>query len=134
MKKQLLNILLLLCLFALTACGGNTKNVAITDYNSEIYSSNEIEDAIDVTINYFKKEFSGCTLTEITYIGDEKNAGYYDFAERNNADDVIVLVSTFDVDSSGGDGSLNPNETYRNWKWILVRNNNGKWEHVDHGY
>lgn len=43
-------------------------------------------------------------------------------------------VSSFDVDSSGGDGSLNPNSTYNDWKWILVRTNGGKWQHVDHGY
>ena len=50
------------------------------------------------------------------------------------ADEVIVLISSFDVDSSGGDGSLNPNSTYTRWSWILVRNKNGKWKHVDHGY
>lgn len=60
--------------------------------------------------------------------------GYQDFADRNGADDVIVLVSTFDVGASGGDGSLNPNDTYSNWKWILVRTTGGKWKHVDHGY
>ena len=43
-------------------------------------------------------------------------------------------VSSFDVDSSGGDGSLNPNSTYNDWKWILVRTNGGQWQHVDHGY
>lgn len=46
----------------------------------------------------------------------------------------IVLLSSFDVDSSGGDGSLNPNSTYSDWKWILVRTDGGKWQHVDHGY
>ena len=68
------------------------------------------------------------------YIGDEKNNDYLDFATRNGADEVLVFTSTFDVDESGGDGSLNPNDTYRNWKWILVRTNGGEWEHVDHGY
>ena len=43
-------------------------------------------------------------------------------------------VASFDVDSSGGDGSLNPNSTYSDWKWILVRTNGGHWQHVDHGY
>ena len=54
--------------------------------------------------------------------------------DPNNADEVIVLLSSFDVDSSGGDGSLNPNSTYDNWSWILVRTSGGKWKHVDHGY
>lgn len=37
-------------------------------------------------------------------------------------DEVIVLLSPFYVDSSGGDCSLNPNSTYDDWGWILVRN------------
>lgn len=134
MKKLIALVLTLVCLLSLVACGGNGKNVKITDYSSEIYSDAEIKSAIDVTIDYFKKNFEGCTLTEITYLGDDKIDDWQEFAERNNADDVIVLVSTFEVDASGGDGSLNPNSTYTNWKWILVRTDGGKWKHVDHGY
>jgi len=108
--------------------------VQILEYDSELYSDADIEAAIDEALSYFKKEFSGCTLTEITYIGDDKLDDYQEFAARYHADEVIVLVSAFDVDASGGDGSLNPNETYRNWKWILVRNYGTDWQHVDHGY
>ena len=134
MKKLIALVLALICVIGLVACGGNVKNVKITDYSSEIYSDAEIKNAIDVAINYFKKNFEGCTLTEITYLGDDKLNNWQEFAERNNADDVMVLVSSFNVGASGGDGSLNPNSTYTNWKWILVRTNGGKWEHVDHGY
>lgn len=134
MKKLIAMVLALVCVIGLVACGGNTKNVRIIDYSSEMYSDAEIENAIDVVINYFEKNFEGCTLTEITYLGDDKLDDWQEFAERNNADDVMVLVSSFNVDASGGDGSLNPNSTYTNWKWILVRTNGGKWEHVDHGY
>ena len=132
--KKLTLVLALICVIGLVACGGNVKNVKITDYSSEIYSDAEIENAIDVAIDYFEKNFEGCTLTEITYLGDDKLDNWQEFAERNNADDVIVLVSSFNVGASGGDGSLNPNSTYTNWKWVLVRTNGGKWEHVDHGY
>jgi ABC-type glycerol-3-phosphate transport system substrate-binding protein len=134
MKKLIALVLTLVCMLSLVACGGNVKNVKTTDYSSEIYSDAEIKSAIDVAIEYFKKNFEGCTLTEITYLGDDKLDDWQEFAERNNADDVIVLVSTFEVDASGGDGSLNPNSTYTNWKWILVRTDGGKWKHVDHGY
>lgn len=134
MSKIIKRILLSICMFGLSACGGNVINVEILEYSSEIYSDTEINDAIDVAIDYFKKEFEGCTLTEITYIGDDKNNDYLEFAERNNSNEVMVLVSSFDVDSSGGDGSLNPNSTYTKWKWILVKDSNGKWVHVDHGY
>lgn len=134
MKKLFALLLVAGMCFSLAACGGNVKDVQIKEYSSEIYTDAEIEDAIDVAINYFKKEFSGCTLTEITYIGDDKLDAYEEFAQRHNAADVIVLVSSFDVDSSCGDGSLNPDSTYTDWNWILVRNDGGKWTHVDHGY
>ena len=134
MKRITVFILVLACVLGLVGCGGNIRNVQITDYTSEIYSDAEIESAIKVTLAYFRKEFSGCTLKDITYLGDEHLADWQEFAQRHNADDVIVLVSAFDVGASGGDGSLNPNSTYRNWKWVLVRSNGGRWQHVDHGY
>ena len=135
MKRVLACVILCLTLFALTACGGgDVGEVGILAVESELYTSAEIADGINVTLEYFKKNFDGCKLRELQYIGDEKNNDYLDFATRNGADEVLVFTSTFDVDESGGDGSLNPNDTYRNWKWILVRTNGGEWEHVDHGY
>ena len=135
MKRVLACILLCLMLFALTACGGgDVDEVGVLEVESELYTSAEIADGINVTLEYFKKNFDGCKLRELQYIGDEKNNDYLDFATRNGAEEVLVFTSTFDVDESGGDGSLNPNDTYRNWKWILVRTNGGEWEHVDHGY
>ena len=134
MKKFVTLAVALIGVFGLVACGGNTKNVRITDYSSEIYSDAEIDSAIDVAIDYFEKYFDGCTLTEITYLGDDELDDFQEFAERNNADDVIVLISNFEVNDSGGDGSLNPNSTYTDWNWILVRTDGGQWEHVDHGY
>ena len=82
----------------------------------------------------FKSDWKGCTLTEIYYAGDDCSKDHQDWADRNNAEEVIVLLSSFDVDSSGGDGSLNPDSTYDDWMWILVRTNGGQWQHVDHGY
>ena len=127
----------LVCIMAIGLCscsGGDVSNVSVKEYESDLYTSKEIASAINVAIKYFKYNFSGCTLTEITYAGDEITEDEKEFADIHNADEVIVLVSSFDVDSSGGDGSFNPNSTYTGWEWILVRNNGGKWRHVDHGY
>ena len=135
MKRVLACVILCLTLFALTACGGGDVGViSMGDMSSEVYTPSEINSGINTVLDYFRKEFKGCSLKELAYIGDEKNNDYLDFATRNGADEVLVFTSTFDVDESGGDGSLNPNDTYRNWKWILVRNEGGEWEHVDHGY
>ena len=73
-------------------------------------------------------------LTEIYYAGDSVSKEHQEWADRYNADETIVLLSSFDVDSSGGNGSLNPNSTYDGWNWILVRKEGEGWVHVDHGY
>ena len=134
MKRYLCFVLFFLIALGLCACGGEVDDAKIIPMDSQLYTHEEITAAIDVIKKEFRKEWSGCTLTEIRYAGDEVSQEYQDWADRNGADAVIVLCSSFDVDASGGDGSLNPNSTYTNWKWILVRKNNGKWEHVDHGY
>ncbi len=82
----------------------------------------------------FDREWSGCTLTEIYYAGDEISKNYQDWADRNNADEVIVLLSSFDVDSSGGkNGVLNADSTYKDSFWILIRTDLGEWEYIDCG-
>jgi hypothetical protein len=132
--SKIIKTLILIIIFSLSGCGGNVKNVNIKDVESEYYTSKEINSAIETIIKQFDKEWDGCTLKEIYYAGDNMSKDYQDWADRNNADEVIVLLSSFEVDSSGGDGSLNPNSTYDGWLWILVRNTDGQWKHVDHGY
>ncbi len=134
MKKIVCTVLCALFVFSLCACGGDRSEVKTHDVASEIYSKKDIDAAIDTIKKEMKAQWKGCTLTEIYYAGDDRSKKEQDFADRNNADEVIVLLSSFDVDSSGGNGSLNPNSTYDDWCWILVRTNGGQWKHVDHGY
>lgn len=143
-KKPILAFLIALVLLLLAGCGGNIRSTVIKEVPSDIYSADEINDAISLIIKEFSGSWSVCTLKEITYAGDKTTArmadeylgsNYEDFAESwGEFDDVIILTSSFEVDASGGDGSLNPNSTYTNWQWILVRNDGGSWRHVDHGY
>lgn len=119
---------------SLCACGGEIKNAKTREVASVMYTQADIEAAIETILIEFEENWNGCSLTEIYYSGDETSRAYQDLADGKDADEVIVLLSSFDVDSSGGDGSLNPNSTYRNWKWILVRKTGGRWQHVDHGY
>lgn len=114
-------------------CVGNADNVQILDYSSEIYTDDEIQAAIDEAIRYFQGHFEGCTLNEITYIGDDKLEKYDKYADKEG-EEVIVLVSSFDVGYFGAERSLNAGSTYNGWNWILVRENGGNWTHVDHGY
>ena len=134
MKKNYSAILCILLVLCLSACGGEISEATTHSVDSDMYSQEDIASAIDVIKKEFKSNWKGCTLKEIYYAGDDSSIAYQDWAERNDTDEVIVLLSSFDVDSSGGDGSLNPNSTYNGWNWILVRENGGKWQHVDQGY
>lgn len=135
MKKILVLCLTLIMCFNLVACsGGDFQNVKTHEVDSELYSKKEINSAIDTIKSEFKKDWKGCTLTEIYYAGDSVSKDHQDWADRYNADETIVLLSSFDVDSSGGNGSLNSNSTYDGWSWILVRKEGESWVHVDHGY
>jgi len=119
----------------LTACiwVSNIKIVRNIEFDSKIYTDEEITAAIDATMEYFREEFTGCVMKDIGYAGDETLDEYQEYVERNNAKEVIVLVSNFEVKESA-DGSLNSNSIYKNWNWILVREKNGEWEVVDYGY
>lgn len=134
MRRAAFLVLCLLLAASLCACGGSVKSAQTHDVGSAVFSREDIRSAIDVIEKEFRRDWKGCTLREIFYAGDETTAAFRDWADRNNADEVIVLLSSFDVDSSGGNGSLNPNSTYTNWNWILVRSAGGPWRHVDHGY
>ena len=132
--KKICVILYVLLVFSLSACGGKVSGVQTRIVDSEIYSQDDISEAIDVITKEFKKNWKGCTLTEIYYAGDELAKGYQEYANKNDADEAMILLSTFDVDFTGGDGSLNANSTYNDWMWILIRTEGGQWKHVDHGY
>ncbi len=133
MKKRICSLILFMAV-CLSACGGNVKNVRTHEVASERYSQEDIKAAVSVIMEEFDAGWRGCTLTEIYYAGDDVSRSYQEWADRNQADEVIVLLSSFDVDASGGDGSLNANSTYDGWKWILVRTDGGEWKHMDHGY
>ncbi len=143
MKKLICILLSVTVLFLMSACNvqlnksGNVKSVKIEEWEvSKLYSDDEIKAAIKASEDYFEKEFDGCTLTKITYAGDNVSLNETAYRKDNGSDydKVIVLLSSFVTDSFGGDGSLNPNSTYDNLNWIMGKKQGDKWEHIDHGY
>lgn len=143
--KRLLSILcvVLICL-TLSSCyqsSGKADNVVISDGKSTKFSKEEIQSAVNCVVKKFK-DFKGCELTKLWY--DEKKSNQYVEGYISNgkgskngvkAENVIVLLSDFTVDSKGGDGSLNPNSAYKYWNWILIRNSKtGDWKADDWGY
>lgn len=109
---------------------GDASHVEIKEVSSDLYSQDEIESAIEVIKRDFENDWNGCSLKTIYYAGDEVCAD--ETHERGVK--TIVLVSDFSTGKLDGNGGLNSNYTYENWNWILIKNEDGSWKHIDHGY
>ncbi len=130
-------ILILAAVLVLTGNRGNISNVNRVVGYSALYGENSINEAFDVIEKKFAKDFEGCTLTELRYDKDVENR----FAEeiekyhKENNQELIVVLSTFNTDEKGGDGSFNSNDTYDNWQWYLVKTADKKsWKIINCGY
>ncbi len=132
MRKTIVIIIGILLLIGCTLKNGDVSNTDIIKVESNIFTENDLNDAINSVYDYFKKEYKGCELLNIKYIGDENN-NYEDWAKRNNKEEYIAFISDFIVYDNSKVQSLNE-EKYTNWNWILVRNKGEKWTVVDNGY
>jgi hypothetical protein len=125
---------LVLCVMLLTACGGgDVSEVGRQVGEPMLFSEQEVDQAMDEVVKFFRAEFDGCKLLNLRYDEEWNREAAEGWARQYDAEEAIVLLSDFKVNSSGGDGSLNPDSTYRNWKWILIRVGNG-WELKTWGY
>ncbi|PFH82563.1 hypothetical protein [Bacillus sp. AFS088145] len=109
-----------------------TVKVKIGQLNQ--FTKDEIKAAVRTVKEKFKG-YKGCTLTDLWYSEKDSLAITKDYMNNGGGyetvvgdKNVIVLLSNFKVDSSGGDGSWKPNSTQTRYTWTLIRNNEkGKW-------
>ena len=133
--KRICNFLtVLLCVMLLAGCGGGKVQTMPAIGPSDLYTGAEIEKAMDIVLGYFRKEFDGCTLTRLEYDEAAVREELPGWAAQYDEAQAIVLLSDFYVSPNGGDGSLNTDETYRNWKWVLTRTGSGNWKLQTWGY
>ncbi|WP_218923241.1 hypothetical protein [Bacillus sp. AFS017336] len=108
---------------------------------SKQYSKDELNAAVETVKKEFK-DYEGCTMTDIWYSETESHSISKDYMQYGggmdngvNEKNVLVLLSTFKVDSTGGDGSWEPNSTQSDFSWTLIRDSKkGKWRVDDSGY
>ena len=114
---------------------GNVKSVQRISSASAYYTEQEISAAMDKVIDYFHGSFFGCKLLEIRYDEDRSVRESGEWAEQYNADQAIVLLSSFDVKAKDAwKNGFTPGEVYKNWRWVLVRNGTGEWQLKTWGY
>ena len=142
MKKIFTYLSMILMIFSLVGCNQNNKptNINVDIGESTKFSKEEIDNAVDCLKRSF--DFEACTLTKIYYNEEISNTAVEDYLQFGNgsvnkvkAENVIVLLSDFDVDNSGDNPVLNPGETYTNYNWILIRDDkNSDWKVDDWGF
>ena len=131
MKTYKILLLCLACILLLTACGGgDVSEVGRHIGVCERFSEREVAAAMDEVERFFHKEYDGCKLLRLEY--DEEKTLKEAWSENLGAE-AIVLESDFYVDDSGRTVTLEPDETYRNYEWILTRNAFG-WKLQTWGY
>jgi hypothetical protein len=125
------------------AQGGKTNHVTVNIDESDKFTKEEINEAISTVKKKFRGSgFDGCEMTKLWYSEKESNKMIESYLNDGGgsknpikSENVIVLLSNFDVDSSGEKQGFNPNSTYIDWNWILVRNNKtDNWRVKDWGY
>ena len=133
--------MLIVCFIIANNQGGKTDNVAVSIEESDVFTAEEMKEAIKTVKRKFRG-FGGCEMTKLWYSEDDSNEVIKDYLNSGGGsetglkeENVIVLFSDFNVDSSGAEEGLNPNSTYTDWNWILVRNNiTNNWKIKDWGY
>jgi len=135
MKKIIITLLISVLTLSFAACGGGkVSEVQININTGTVYSEYEIDAAINVVLDHFRENFDGCTLLRLDYDESATLAAGGEWAAQYGADEAIILFSDFKVDDSGGDGSLNPANTYTDWQWILTRSGDDPWTLQTWGY
>ena len=142
MKKIVIYLSMILMIFLLVGCNQNNKptDIKLDIGESTKFSKEEIDNAVDCLKRSF--DFEACTLTKIYYNEEISNTAVEDYLQFGNgsvnkvkAENVIVLLSDFDVDNSGNNPVLNPGETYTNYNWILIRDDKiSDWKVDDCGF
>ena len=142
MKKLIICLCFILSIFSLVGCnkGKVSNDIKIEVSESTKFSKEEIDNAIKCVKDNFS--FEGSTLTKIWYDEEKSNHWVDAYLEYGRglengakAENVIVLLSDFDVDGSGDNPVLEPNTTYTDYQWTLIRDNKaGNWKIDGSGY
>jgi len=135
--------ILIATLIACTSNGasGKVENVEISIGTSYKFSTEEIEEAINLVKERFVSSYKGCELLQLWYaeIRSEREIDSYMQSGRGRTngvcrENVIVLFSTFST-SSNVCMTLNQNSIYEGWSWVLIRDNeNEPWRIDDVGW
>ena len=136
MRRRLYVILLIVIIsLTLVSCGADTSKVKIKNVESELFTADEITNAIDTALSYFENSFGGCTMKDIHYIGDEFMKSEYRFENEDYNAQRIILACEFINNTNENIYGHEQGETISDWTWTLQRDNDEKgWTVLSFGY
>lgn len=94
--------------------------------NPTVYTEDQVNEAMDVTIRFFNKEIDGCTLQSLSY-DEDRSKGISD----ETGTSTIVLNSVFTVQKSDQGLMAGNTET---WQWYVTSSDGNHWEVTNYGY
>lgn len=113
---------------------GKYENAEISIGESDVFSQSDFEQAKKAIFEEFKN-YDGCEMLSLVYdenMSDEyKNDFYPEYHEYYDLE-IMVLYSDFKTQKNMYESSFNDDCLYREWKWIMVKND-GKWIVGDRG-
>ena len=110
------------------------------DYGtSELYSKEDMDSAIAAIMNEFNNEWQvKCEMHKIYYAGDEisqKELPHVQLSSIAPFTESLVMYSDFHSPVNPEEaGAFDPDQEYRNYNWILWREEGGEWIVVDRWY
>jgi len=142
-KVSICIFLVAFCTF-FAACGlrpGIVDNVRIKISDSDRFTQDEIESAMEVVKERFVNNFRGCELFDLWYCEDEFSRLIDDqWVESRDfeLDNAIVLRANFYVSYRAGSASGplpgGGSGVFTDWRWLLVRDSlTDSWVVVDGG-
>ena len=130
-KTAVFTALLLAFLFLLSGCA---KPLTIGPFSSLYFSGDDYDSAVQEVMTAFSS-YEGCTMKRIDYAGDD--AVKEEASLRGLSPEcVMVLTCTFTTDGNDHGTVFEPNQTYKDYKWILTRSTSldPVWIILDRGY
>ena len=110
---------------------------------SEIYSREDMDEAITIIKEVFKK-WEGCELHSIRYTDDdycntEENIKWMNELAKARGFDgdftqCIGFFSDFHSPKYDNQTTFNTDSEYTNWSWYLARKDSGNWHLITFGY
>lgn len=135
--RRILLIIFFMLFTTFFGCDRKVGNVHIENRcipTSQIFTEEEIEEAMDAVVQEFELSFANCTLTDIWYVGDESNAVLLQEKDgRASETRKIFIYTNFNINSSTGIYA-----TCNKWQWIVyygrVWRIPGDWHVLKNGY